>query len=119
MREKRSDVFHETTGVLMEDGKKWHDIRSKVQQDLMRPKSAHFYIDDIQKISQDFIDYIKLTRSVNDKTIENFLPEIYRFTFETISFIAMDVRLGCLQKNIDPELARVFQATKEFLGTYI
>ena len=29
MREKRSDIFYETTGVLMEDGKKWHDIRSK------------------------------------------------------------------------------------------
>ena len=29
MREKRSDIFYETTGVLMEDGKKWHAIRSK------------------------------------------------------------------------------------------
>ena len=29
MREKRSDIFYETTGVLMEEGKKWHDIRSK------------------------------------------------------------------------------------------
>ena len=78
MREKRSDIFHETTGVLMEDGKKWHDIRSKVQQDLMRPKSAHFYIEDLKKISQDFIEYIKLIRSEHDKTIDNFLPEIYR-----------------------------------------
>jgi hypothetical protein len=30
----------------------------------------------------------------------------------------MDIRLGCLQKNIDPELARVFQATNQFLGMY-
>ena len=31
----------------------------------------------------------------------------------------MDIRLGCLQKNIDPELARVFQATNQFLGMTI
>ena len=49
-----------------------------VQQDLMRPKSAHFYIEDLKKISQDFIEYIKLIRSEHDKTIDNFLPEIYR-----------------------------------------
>lgn len=30
----------------------------------------------------------------------------------------MDIRLGCLQKNIDPELARVFQATNQFLGSF-
>ena len=82
----------------------------------MRPKSAYFYIDDIQDISQDFIDYIKLRRNKEDKTILDFLPDIYRFTFESISFIAMDIRLGCLQQNIDPELARVFQATSDFLG---
>ena len=31
----------------------------------------------------------------------------------------MDIRLGCLQQNIDPELARVFQATNQFLGMTI
>ena len=31
----------------------------------------------------------------------------------------MDIRLGCLQQNIDPELARVFQATNQFLGMAI
>ena len=31
----------------------------------------------------------------------------------------MDIRLGCLQQNIDPELARVFQATNQFLGMKI
>ena len=82
----------------------------------MRPKSAYFYIDDIQDISQDFIDYIKLRRNKEDKTILDFLPDIYRLTFDSISFIAMDIRLGCLQQNIDPELARVFQATSDFLG---
>ena len=29
MREQRKDVFHETTGVLMEDDERWHDVRSK------------------------------------------------------------------------------------------
>jgi hypothetical protein len=31
-----SDIFSQTYGILMEDGEKWHEIRSKVQQDMMR-----------------------------------------------------------------------------------
>ena len=31
----------------------------------------------------------------------------------------MDIRLGCLQQIIDPELACVFQATNQYLGMTI
>ena len=63
MREQRKDIFGETTGVLMENNEKWHDIRSKTQQDLMRPKSAHFYLEEIQKVSDEFMDFIRSQRS--------------------------------------------------------
>ena len=54
MRESRKDLFPENTGMLFEDGEKWQNIRSKVQQDLMRPKSAMYYLDEIQNVAQDF-----------------------------------------------------------------
>ena len=59
MREQRKDIFYESTGVLMEEDEKWHDIRSKVQQDLMRPKSAHYYMHEIDNISEEFMKFIQ------------------------------------------------------------
>nr|AKH03539.1 cytochrome P450 3078B1 [Paracyclopina nana] len=117
MRKMRKDIYSETVGVLMEEGEKWHEMRSKVQQDLMRPKSAHFYIDEIQKVSDDFIEFIRQKRT-HDNNIDNFLPDLYRYTFESICCISLDTRLGCLQLNMDPEIAKVFKASNDFLASF-
>ena len=118
MREARQDIFGETTGVLMEEREKWYDIRSKIQQDLMRPRSAHFYLEEIQEVADEFMDFIRSQRSP-EKIIKDCLPEIYRFTFESISLIALDTRLGCLKVPMDPDIARTFQASKRLLESFL
>merc|ERR1712013_638812 len=40
---------YETTG-LINNSEDWYDVRSKVQQDMMRPKSALYYIDEMEAI---------------------------------------------------------------------
>ncbi len=118
MREQRKDIFYETTGVLMEEDENWHDIRSKVQQDLMRPKSAHYYLNEIENISEEFMNFIRKTRSTDEKIIKNSLPELYRFTLESICYIALDTRLGCMNVPLDPEIKKLFEASKDFLRKY-
>ena len=103
----------------MEEGEKWHEIRSKVQQDLMRPKSAHFYINEISNVADEFMEFIRNSRNPENQVNEDFLPEIYRFTFESICYIALDTRLGCFKKPMDPEIAEVFSSTRKFLGNNI
>jgi len=56
------DIFGEIWGLSIEDGERWHNFRSKVQQDMMRPKSATFYLDKIQAISDEFVQYIRRKR---------------------------------------------------------
>ena len=34
----------------------WYTVRSQVQQDMMRPKSALYYISDLEKIAMDVAD---------------------------------------------------------------
>ena len=121
MRESRKDLFPENTGMLFEDGEKWQNIRSKVQQDLMRPKSAMFYLEEIQNVTQDFIKLIEEKRSANENNvIENFLPEIYRYTLESICVIAIEQRIGCLKtdSSLDSEITKLFESMKAFLNSY-
>jgi len=71
-----ADIFSKTYGISIEEGERWHEIRSKVQQDMMRPKSATFYLDKIQGISDEFVDHIRRQR--NPETSEVcFLPHSY------------------------------------------
>ena len=116
MREQRKEIFYESTGVLMEEDEKWHDIRSAVQQDLMRPKSAHYYMHEIDNISEEFIEFIRKTRSTDENIMKNSLPELYRFTLESICYIALDTRLGCMNVPLDPEISKLFEASKAFLS---
>ena len=118
MRESRQDIFHETSGMLVEEGKNWHEARFKVQQDLMRPKSALYYLNEIENVSQDFVSLIRLLRSKEDQTIDDFLPIIYRFTLESICTITLEQRIGCLNEPLDPEISKLFKSTKEVLGSY-
>jgi hypothetical protein len=42
LRERRPDVFGETKGLLQEDGERWYEIRSKVQQVIFKIPSSFF-----------------------------------------------------------------------------
>ena len=118
MRESRKDIFHHTKGMVFEEGEKWHETRFKVQQDLMRPKSALYYLNEIDAVAHDFVSLIRKLRSKEDQTIENFLTTIYRFTFESICTIALEQRIGSLNDPLDPEISKLFQAVKEVISSY-
>ena len=69
----------------------------------------------IQEVADEFMDLIRKQKSDNG-IIKNCLPEIHKFTFESISVIALDTRLGCLKLPMDPDIAKTFQASEAFLG---
>ena len=48
----KKQLYRETAGLLGHHGEKWWEIRSKVQQDMMRPKSAMFYIKVLEDIRE-------------------------------------------------------------------
>ena len=35
-------------GIFLADGEEWQKLRSKVNQDMMRPQAAYFYVDKLQ-----------------------------------------------------------------------
>ena len=56
---------------------------------------------------------------LTDRIIKDCLPEIYRYTFESICLIALDTRLGCMKVPMDPEISKVFQASERVLDSFL
>ena len=66
---------------------------------MLRPKSAMAYIEDIEKISSDFVGLVE--DSLDEKNeVPDLLELVNMFALESIVIIFLDQRLGCLQKNL-------------------
>ena len=62
-------------------GKEWHDLRSKTQKHLLKPKAVQAYLDPMQDVARDFINKILQTRN-DKKEVPDFLEELYKWALE-------------------------------------
>ena len=77
---------------------------------MMRPKSAMFYVDQLQEIGDEFVSFIRRERDSNpDRLIPDLLLPCHRFALESITAIALDTRLGCLDPEIPPGISQYFK----------
>lgn len=113
----RKDLFSETAGLVGAHGDPWYEVRSKVQQDMMRPKSAMFYIRDIEEISQQFVDLITANADSNGE-VEDIVRHIQCWSLESTAAIFLDTKLGVLDPNLpeDSEGRKFIRAVNVFLG---
>ena len=113
----RKDLFTDTAGLVGSHGEPWYQFRSKVQQDMMRPKSAMFYINDIEEISQQLVDLMTANADRNGE-VDDILKHIHSWSLESIAAIFLDTRLGCLDPNLpeDSEARRFIRAVNMFTG---
>jgi len=99
-------------------GEKWREFRSKVQQDMMRPKSALFYIDDLTSIVDEVIE--KLENNMNNtREISDLNTTLNQFGLEAIGVMFIGARLGVLQGTEEGSLMlktaeRFFQLFQTF-----
>ena len=66
---------------------------------MMRPKSAMFYIDSLEKISTDFTDLVTESLDHNNE-VEDLLDLVNRWSLESIVAMFLDMRINCLDKNL-------------------
>ena len=118
IRERRPDLFGETTGVVMEEGPRWHDIRKRIQQDMMRPKSAMFYIKEISEVAKEFVEYVRRNRDAEGCNKEDFLESVHKYAFESISIIAIDTKMGCLRENPDPVMLQKLEVGQKIINIF-
>ena len=83
-------------GLLGEHGPSWHELRSSVQQDMMRPKSAYFYMKPLQEISSDLVSILDQVRNGQGELPDETFDFLNRWALEGISRIFLDTRIGAL-----------------------
>ena len=89
----------------------------QVQQDMLRPKSAMAYIEDIEQISSELLDLIEDSLDDN-REVDDLLEHVNKFALESIVLIFLDKRLGCLQKNLpeNSDAVKFINAVKVMTG---
>ena len=88
-RESRKDLY--PSPGLLSQGEQWHKNRSAVQQDMMRAKSAMYYIDDMEVICKELIDVFEETKDENQEL--DIYPLLKLWSIESISNIFLHTRL--------------------------
>uniref|UniRef100_A0A1A9VZ34 Cytochrome P450 n=1 Tax=Glossina brevipalpis TaxID=37001 RepID=A0A1A9VZ34_9MUSC len=121
-KKKRPEVFHGIGGLVSEQGKIWGDIRSKVNPIMMKVKSIRESLPQIDVIAQEFTKRLESMRVTGDNHIEcDFLEEVQKWAFESVSFLALNKRMGLLGDNPDQKalnlahnMALFFQLSYEY-----
>ena len=74
---------------------------------MLRPKSTLRYTPDLEEIAEEFIEK-KIVMKRNNETKEvnaDFLDDLYKWALESVTCLALNARLGCLESDIKEELA--------------
>jgi len=86
---------YESAG-LINNTEDWYDVRTKVQQDMMRPKSALYYINEMEDIAVELADKIQ---NIKDKDgMLNPSDVVHQYALEAVGCVFMGTRLGALKE---------------------
>ncbi|PNF42439.1 putative cytochrome P450 301a1, mitochondrial [Cryptotermes secundus] len=99
----RKDFFQGVGGVAITQGEIWQKFRSKVNPTMMQPRSTKLYVAPIDSVANDFLKRIRLIRDENLEMPDDFANELCKWGLESIVYIALDTRLGCLDADLAPD----------------
>ena len=112
LRERYPD---DTVG-LFSQGEEWLSFRQAVQQDMMRPKSALFYIDQINDIIDTVDAEIERQRKGKDNTVEDVLELTRRYALDSVGLIFLGESLRVVEGS---ELGlRLLDADNRFMTAF-
>merc|ERR1719500_507985 len=91
-------------GSLSSNGKSWRTFRSKVQRVMLGPRKVAEHVDTVKEVAQLLVDKIELNREDS----LDFRKEMNSWGLESITALALDTRLGCLDEaKLSENLAMV------------
>ncbi|XP_046395350.1 probable cytochrome P450 49a1 [Ischnura elegans] len=116
----RRDFYQDKVGVLAENGPKWAEARSKVNPPMMQPRIASQYVEPIGGVAQEFIERIRSIKDEKEEMPKDFVNDLFKWSLESIAYVALDTRLGCLESNLPPdsEPQKMIDAVGDFFDCF-
>ncbi|XP_077488423.1 cytochrome P450 302a1, mitochondrial-like isoform X2 [Amblyomma americanum] len=102
-------------GLFPSNGEEWSRLRHIFQKPLMQQGAMSAYMDVLQEVTCDVADLVRQTRDSATLEVDDFLKELYRWALECTGVLALNARLGCLQRDLssDSEQQRLVEAASE------
>jgi len=86
---------------LINNTEDWYTVRHQVQQDMMRPKSALYYIDEMEDIANELTNKIAESKGKDGKGIRDIHPLVQEYALEAVGCVFLNARLGALKGEGD------------------
>ncbi|XP_048240057.1 cytochrome P450 27C1-like [Haliotis rufescens] len=84
-------------GLILLQGKEWHNFRSPLNAQMMRVRSAQHFLSIQNEVADDLVTRIKQDRFTPHEMSEMF----FKYACESISVVAFNKRLGYLRRDVD------------------
>lgn len=107
--------MYSSGGLFPSNGEEWFRLRHMFQKPLMQQSAMSAYIDVLQDVTLDVANLVRQTRDSRTLEVEDFLKELYQWALECTGVLALNTRLGCLQRGLssDSEQQRLVEAASE------
>nr|XP_017014475.2 probable cytochrome P450 12b2, mitochondrial [Drosophila takahashii] len=113
----RPDIFKGVGGLVSDQGQAWADVRNKVNPVLMKVQNVRQNLPQLDQISKEFLDKLEALRNPEDDTLSaDFHNELKMWAFESISFVALNTRMGLLSDHPDPNAALLAKHMGDFFS---
>ncbi|KAH8275344.1 hypothetical protein KR026_005326 [Drosophila bipectinata] len=112
---QRPDVFGGIGGLVSEPS--LADIRNKVNPVLMKVQNVRQNLPQLDLIAKEFVDKLEAQRNPETHHLDNnFHDQLKMWAFESISFVALNTRMGLLTDQPDPNASRLAHHMGEFFN---
>uniref|UniRef100_A0A8D8DJQ9 Cytochrome P450 CYP12A2 n=4 Tax=Culex pipiens TaxID=7175 RepID=A0A8D8DJQ9_CULPI len=82
---------------------------------MLQPKTIRLYVDKLDEVAQEFMGVIREIRDEKNELPADFNQWLNRWALETMGVLALDTRLGVLDKEMSTEISNIVKYNREVL----
>lgn len=104
-------------GITNEQGETWHNLRSKLTQNITSPRVLQAFLPELNCICDDFIALLRTKRDPDTNIVENFQNIVNLFGLEAVCTLMLGKRMGFLSKSPPENVSELAAAVKTLFIT--
>lgn len=117
------EKYNREPGVFFLNGVKWYKQRSVLSKRMLVPRTLHQFTPEMNNIAAEFASRLKTLRvaeaSERINEVENIDHELFKWSFESVTFAIFGKRFGSIGADVDPKIDEFITATGMMLGNIV